>query len=118
MSGFDGIDPSCDARVRFKILHIAQMSLTNGDGFIKGGKLFGSLPDFLSPSDVMDDKHAVLLVTKYLVNDEYLQEKSLRRRKGDPHGLDWVSFRITAKGLRYLSGAIDHDPMIEDGRLP
>jgi hypothetical protein len=73
----------------------------------------GALP---GPACFEDDAHAIGLLHD-LVAGGYAERRDDRRRRRQPEGLDFTSYRITHKGVALVEEHIEPDPLIEDDRM-
>ena len=58
----------------------------------------------------------MLALLRDLANGGYVEERDDRGFKSQPFGLEWLSFKVTGKGSRLLSGGDPPNPLIADPR--
>ena len=73
------------------------------DGALPGGQQFES-----------DDHFAGLM--RDLISSGYVEERDDRIYRSQPAGIDFTSYRITAKGTLLLVEELPVDPLVEDAR--
>jgi len=99
-------------RLRRHVLQLADAAKASGG--LRGRMLMDILAD--EPAGPEDDQ-ALMGLCRDLVNAGFLEEKDLRKRVGDRHGLDYLFYSITAMGTSLLAEGIPPHPLVEDERI-
>jgi hypothetical protein len=112
-----------EARLRWRLL-LALHAGRTGDagGWLRGRFLADlNLPGSFAPGypagDAVEDE-ALLGLLRDLVAKGLAEESDRRVYRHERHGLDTLSYRITAAGISFVNQTAAPDPDIDDGRIP
>jgi hypothetical protein len=108
-----------DRRLRRRLLNTLHLARAMSPRGGMSGRTLKDLVDGVMPPEQKfeDDGHALALM-RDLANKDLFAEEALPRRRGQSFGLDYVFFRITAKGSGIWEETVPADPDIDDERLP
>ncbi|MEM6394633.1 MAG: hypothetical protein AAF797_17850, partial [Planctomycetota bacterium] len=63
-----------------------------------------------------DNHNHHLQLLRELVANAYLLEEDNREDESQPFGIDYLTYKITGKGVSYCNRALPPDPEVYDGR--
>jgi hypothetical protein len=99
------------------LLDVLQAARVGPRGGVYGRRLKDALDAILPPGDQFDSDEHVQHLLADLAGKDLVQTADERSRKSQPHGLDHLFVRITAKGSALLNENAPPDPDVEDDRL-
>lgn len=107
-----------DRRLRRRLLRILHDCRANEEqGWITGRFAKDLIDGFAPRGERADSDQHLLAMLRDLVAGGYAEERDDREHKWQSWSLDFLSFRVTAKGNALITESVDADPIIEDDRL-
>ena len=106
-----------DARTRWQLLQSLHLVRSNSHGgWITGRGLVESIA-WCGPDFKLDDDGQAQGLLADLVGTGYAKLEDNREDRSQPYTLDYITFKITDKGIRFVNRAEPPDAMIDDGRI-
>jgi hypothetical protein len=102
-------------RLMLRLLHAARTRPVFGwvDGRFVFDMVEGAMP---ATRSFTDEGHCVALL-RDLTSAGYVEARDDRTRTRQPYGLDYTSYRITARGTALVEEHIEPDPLVGDERV-
>lgn len=117
LSQIEAAERQRDARLRRVLLMSLHRARVSPKGGLHGRTLIDQASAATLPGDEFQGDVHALGLARDLVGKGYVSETDERTRRGQLFGLDYLFFRITAKGSDLADERIPADPMVEDERL-
>src|SRR4051812_23599458 len=107
-----------DLRLRRRLLLLMHAARVRPESGWIGGRFLVDVVDGAQPGGqcFAGDDHAVGLL-RDLVGGGYAELRDERTKRYQPEGLDFISYRITNRGVALIEEQVDPDPLIEDDRV-
>jgi hypothetical protein len=106
-----------DRRLRRRLLSALKMSLSMSPRGGLSGPVLMDATDSMTPGTGYEDERHCLELCRSLTAKGLIEEELIQRRRGQGFGLDYVFFKITAKGLSLQEESSPPDPDIDDERI-
>jgi hypothetical protein len=101
-------------RLRRRLLELVEAEKSRGDAGLRGrfaADVMEDLPDSIEGDDEL------IGLARDLAHLALLEINDTRTLKAQRPGLDYMVFRITAKGTQLLAGLVPVEPLVEDERI-
>jgi len=109
-----------NARIRWQMLEVIHAERTNRSGGWCTGRGVVEAMDYCGPDYRPDesggDEHAKGLLAD-LVAAGYAKLEDNREDRSQPYTLDYITFKITARGIGFVNRTEPPDALIDDGRI-
>lgn len=118
LSDFGAARKERDKRLRRRMLSTLRLARAmSPKGGLSGRSLRDNV-DGVMPTDQQteNDEHALGLL-RDMTAKGYFEESPLPRRRGQSFGLDYLFYRITARGVSLWEESIPPDPDVDDDRI-
>lgn len=107
-----------DRRLRRKLLAVLHAARGGaGHGYVGGIFLRDLYGDQSMARERCESDDHLIQMMRDLVMKGMAEERDGRRYKHEPFGLDYLDWRITAKGVSLMEESIAPDPDIDDRRI-
>jgi hypothetical protein len=105
------------ARIRWQMLNVLHAERANRHGGWVTGRGVVEAMDYCGPDVTPDDDNHARGLLADLATAGYAKLEDNREDRSQPYTLDYITFKITARGIGFVNRTQPPDALIDDGRI-